>query len=165
MSVDLNNIKTQIKSILDTANTTTATNDLSSGMVNRVQSVQKVNIQKIPIQSTLFPYVSISVDTKSIEQATIAKNQVNAKRLADIDIRVAGGVWDDDFSSLEEDAADEEIEKLMENIEEVLRENPDLNSSVLWQVPSDVTYHAFNDLDEETHMRIGIMTLECKVQY
>lgn len=164
MSIDLNNLKTQIKSILDTANTTTATHDLSSGMSRRVQQVAKTNIEKINIQGSLWPAVCIYTNGKSIEQQTISRDQLSAVRESTINITIAGLVFNPIFSTLPEDPADEDIEKLMENIEQIMRANPTINSTSTWSFPLDVSYHS-GIIEEETHARVGIMNFEMTVHY
>jgi len=164
MALDLNNIKTQIKSILDTANTTTATQDLSANMSRRVQRVFKTNVEKIPVQGSLYPAVTIYYSDKSIESATIARTQTAAKRKAVISVRIAGMVYNPLFANIDEDPADEDLELLMENMEEVLRANPDVNSTTTWSMPRTVEYHS-GLVDEETHMRVGLMDFEMTVWY
>jgi hypothetical protein len=164
MAVNLSGIKTQFKAVLDTANTTTAAFDLSTGLNTRVQKVLKVNPARIEPQASFFPWVTIFVDKKDIEFATIAKDQVTAKRTGDIAFSVVGAVWETNFSEATEDEADENIEVLMENVEEVVRRNFKLNNTVDWSKCEDVTYHSL-PLDEGVHMRVGVMTLRCRVQY
>lgn len=164
MAIDLNGIKTQLKSILDTANTTTATYDLSEGMDKRVQKVLKVNPLKIPIQPSFFPYITCYTDNKEIELDTIAKNQLTGRRQADISLQVIGAVWDSIISDPLLDDADEECERLMENIEEIIRRDFTLNDTVKWSKPESISFHSL-PLDEQTSMRVGALTLNCKVFY
>lgn len=164
MAIDLNNIKTQFKSICDTANTTTAIYDLSTGMDQRVSKVLRINPLKIPVQRSFYPYVTIYTDNKDIELLTIAKNQLTAKRRGEISYNVVGAVWEQKVSDITADDADEEIEKLMENIEEVVRRDFKLNDSVKWTKPESASYHTLL-LDEQTHMRVGLFSLTAKIEY
>lgn len=164
MTLNIGTIKTQFKSILDTANTTTAAYDLSSGMTKRVQKVLKVNPSLISPQASFIPWVTISTDRKSVEHSTIAKDQLTGKRTGLVSFSVVGCVWEDIFSTVDVDPADENIEKLMENIEEVLRRNYRLNNSVDWTKTEEVSYHSL-PIDEQTHMRVGVLNLTCRVQY
>lgn len=164
MSINLNNVKTQIKSILDTANTTTASRDLSSGMTRRVQRVFKTNVERIPIQGSLIPAVTIFMDSKDIEQATIARTQAGAVRKGLLSVKVAGMIFNPLFQSVDADPADEDLENLMENIEEILRGNSSINSLATWSIPTEVTYHS-GIVEEETHFRVGIMNLDLTVFY
>lgn len=162
--VDFGNIKDQIKSVLDTANTTTASPiDLSSGLTKRVQKVLKVHPGKIGIQASFYPCVTMFVDQKTLQADTIARNQATAKRMAECDLKIVGMVWNPIMSSNLEDPADEDVEKLMENVEEVLRSSDNLNGAVMWQIPTAVTYHS--SFDEQTHMRAGVLNLKVKVNY
>ncbi len=164
MSVNLNGIKTQIKTIFDAANTTTAATDLSGSMVNRVNRVMKVNPGRLPVQASFYPLVTVFVDEKNIESATIAKTQVAGKRKAVVKVKIVGAVWNSNLSSVDEDPADEDCERLMENIEQILRSYPDINSLVTWQVPDSVTYHD-GSFDEDSHLRAGVLTLNGTVFY
>jgi hypothetical protein len=63
--VDLNGIKTQIKVLLDSENTTGASIiDLSSGLANskRVQKILKVNPEMIVPQASFFPLVTCYIE-------------------------------------------------------------------------------------------------------
>jgi hypothetical protein len=115
-------------------------------------------------QASFFPLVTCYVASKSIDSATIAKDQLDAKRKATITINVVGSVWNSNISTVDADPADEDINYLMENIELALRSDPNFNSNVTWQRPTGVEYYA-TILDEQTHLRSGILSLECQVYY
>lgn len=166
MTVNLGNVKTQFKAILDTANTTTAAFDLSAGLNTRVQRVLKVNPARISPQASFFPWVTIFTDKKDVlsDKGTIAKDQITGRRMADVAFSVVGAVWEYNVADVVEDEADENIEILMENVEETVRRNFKLNGAVAWSKTEDVSYHSL-PLDEQTHMRIGVLTLVCRVDY
>lgn len=163
----LNSILTQIKSVLDTANTTTASPiDLSADLLNskRVKKVLKVNPEMIIPQASMFPLVTCYIPTKNIVTADIAKDQLNSKRRAKIPVSIVGSVWNNNFNSVEQDPADTDINYLMENIELALRNDYNLSAVVNWQVPSGCQYYT-TILSEQTHLRSGVLTLECEVFY
>lgn len=162
MALDLNNIKTQFKSILDAANTTTAAYDLSTGLNTRVQTIAKVNPLKIPQYASYYPYVTAYVDTKDIEQTNINRNFKDAKFGADINLLIVGAVWEPQQSVFNEDEADEQIETLMENIEEIMRRNFTLNGTVKWCRVEKTEYHSL-PIEEETHLRYGVSSLVVRV--
>lgn len=163
--IDLNGLKTAIKSILDTANTTTGSPiDLSQNLNDRVQQVLKVHPGRISIQASFYPYITMFIDDKAIELASIARNQVSAKRLAELEINIVGAVSENIITSVNADDADEEIEALMENIEEVLRSNDTVNSTVKWAKPTRVNYHGAA-FDEESIIRAATMTFNATVEY
>lgn len=164
MSIDLTNIKTQIKTILDTANTTTASRDLSLGMGSRVQKVFKINPAKIPIQASLFPCVTMFIQSKGISADTIAKNQATGKRKSQISIKIVGATWNSNFADITQDPSDNDIEDLMENIEEILRNNGNLNNAVNWAIPTGVDYYT-TVIDEQVHIRSAELTLDSVVYY
>lgn len=163
--VPLNTIKTAIQSTLNTANTTTASPlDLSNGLENRVTEIMTVNPELIPISATRLPAVTIWLDAKDIDHDTIATNQLQAKRKCTLTFKIAAVVFRSLVDDYRTDLADDEAALLMENIEEVLRNNPNLSGNVLWQVPTGATYHNVA-LAEETAMRVGIMSLDVVTRY
>lgn len=164
MSIDLNNLKEQIQTIFEQANTTTASRDLSSGLETRVQRVLKINPARIPVQASWYPFVTIYIDNKAISPEGIAVNQANAKRKSVVDVKIIGAVWNSTISDDEADPADDDCDDLMENIEEILRSNSTLNGVATWAFPTEVTYHNAS-FDEETHIRAGILNLEATIFY
>ena len=165
MSIGMNAIKTNIKTILDAQNSVAGSPvDLSSGMTKRVQKILKINLERLPIQASFYPAVTIFFDQKNMNQDTIAKTQATGKRKAEVSVKVAGVVYNANLTSNLEDPADEDLEKLMENIEEILRSDPTLVGSATWSQPTDVTYHS-GPGGEEAHVRVGIMNLDLVVFY
>lgn len=158
--IDLNSLKDNIKSALDTANTTTASQDLSNGLSKRVQKVLRLNVERIPVQSTLFPYVTCYITSRSIELPTFRIDQVSTYRKTVVDVKVVGAVYNSLVNDQTADAADEDCELLMENIEEVMRGDTDLSGLIDWHKPSTITYHN-QALDDGAIARVGIMALEC----
>jgi len=164
MAVDISGIKTAIKSVLDTANTATAAYDLSEGMSRRVQNVCKFNIEKIFPQGNELPAVFVWTLAKKPQQVTINQTQAQGKRKGEVSFTVAGVVWVPYSTDYTEDPADDDCEKLMENIEEVLRNTDTISGTVKWHIPDGVTYHS-SPSDEEAHLRIGLMSLQATVYY
>lgn len=165
MSVDIVGIKNEIQGILNTANTTTASNDLSGNMTFRVKSVLTVNPDKIQILANDFPYVTIWTESKDITQADIARTQTIGKRRSELSLGIAGAVWNQNFSSdYTNDPADDDLEYLMENLETILRDNDTLNNTVTWQYPTSVEYFSL-PIDEGAHLRVATLQLRCTVWY
>jgi hypothetical protein len=165
--VDLNGIKTAIRSTLLAANTTTASPiDLSSGLSNsvRVQNILKINPEMIIPQASMFPLVTCYVTEKPIKSMDIASTQLDAKRRATVNVNIVGTIWNNNFNSINEDPADEDINYLMENIELVLRSDYNLGGKVNWQLASDCKYYT-TILDEQTHLRSGVLQVNCEVFY
>lgn len=163
----LNTIKSSIASLLDSANTTTATPiDLSSGLANskRVKRVMSVHPDKIIPQASFFPLVTCYVESKTIRRDDIAKSQLDVKRRSTITVNVVGTVWNDNYQSANQDPADEDINTLMENVELILRSSYNISGVVTWQFPNEVQYYS-TTLNEQTHLRSGILKLECEVFY
>jgi len=165
--VDLNGIKTQIKTNLDAVNTTTANStDLSNGLSNsqRVLRVLKINPTRIPIQATWLPFVTMFIEGKSLEEDQIAGSPNTASRLSTVEIQVVGVVSNWNISDLDEDAADNDCEVLMGNIEAILAEDDTLSGAVKYQKVTGVQFHNAN-LDEGTHIRYGVLSMECLVEH
>ena len=162
--IDLNDLKEKIQTIFETANTTTASQDLSSGLESRVKRVLKVNPSLIPIQASWYPFVTVYTSHKDINSEGFGKDQLSVKRRAVLDLKVIGAVWNSTITNNEEDPADDDCESIMENIEQILRANPTLGGVATWSKPLSVSYHNAS-LDEETHIRAGIMSLEATVFY
>jgi hypothetical protein len=165
--VDLNGIKTAIRDTLLAANTTTASPiDLSSSLSNskRVQQILKINPEMILPQASMFPLVTCYVTDKNIKSMDIAKTQLDSKRRATVNVNVVGTIWNNNISTINEDPADEDINYLMENIELALRSDYNLSNKVNWQLASECKYYT-TVLDEQTHLRSGVLKLECEVFY
>lgn len=161
--LNLTSIKNGIKTILDTANDVAADYDLSTGLNRRVQKVLTYSPLAIAPQASFYPFVTIEVNRKDVEHMGMAKNQAVAKRRADIFFNIYGIFWEQITSNVTKDPADDQVEKLMENIEVILRTDLRLNSTVDWSRPLDVNYHS--GIDEDTHYRAGVMSFQASVYY
>lgn len=165
--INIDTIKTNLKSILDLANTTTGSPiDLSAGLGTRVQRVLKIHPGRIAIQPSQYPYISMYVPRIDIEQITVGNrgSQATALRQGLVTVDVVGCCYEPFFTDLNEDQGQENVERLMQNIEEVLRSNHNLNyTSTAWVKP--ISHEFVDTLSEEAHLRAGIMTLQFKVHY
>jgi len=171
-STDIKGIKAEIKSIFDSNNTTTASPvDLSHAMSSggaqiRVKQVFRLNLDRLPLQPTRLPAVTIYTDEKIPDRSrsTFAgTNQLRGKRSAELELKIAGIVTENTIPDKTQDLADDNIEQLMENVELILRANANLNGAVSYQFPERIRY--FTGPDEETFYRLGIMDLICRVDY
>jgi len=165
--LDINNLKTQVQSILKSANTLTATKDLSSGLSTRVQRVLKVHPLRIPIEAISIPYVTMFVSNKDIEELSIGgggNNRTGTKRLGEVTLNIVGAVMNPIVTDIEDDLASDEIEDLMENIEENLRANMNFNNAIDYHIPMKVSYFE-EAYEEESVFRAGILEIACKTYY
>jgi hypothetical protein len=163
-TLDINAIKEYIRYVLSTANTVGGSPlDLSNNMDKRVKAVLKINPDKIRPDASVVPCVTVFTSQKNIELRTIAKDQVNGKRKAELILTIVGIVWNDFTADFREDPADEDLENLMENIEAILRHYGSLDNNATWQFPTGVTYHSARD--EKAHYRIGAMDLKVTAYY
>lgn len=166
MAVNITGLKTDIKSLLDTANDTAASYDLSTGLSRRVQQVNAYNPEKIMPEANILPAVFIWAAAKRVNLETINLSLASGKRKAEVMFSVAGAVWVPYTTTVTQDPADDDCEKLMENIEEVLRASDTLGGRAKWHLTSDVTYHtALAPNGEDAHLRVGLMALKATVFY
>lgn len=165
--IDIDGIKSAVKSILDAANTTTGSPiDLSSGLATRVNRVLKVDPNRIMIQPSFYPFITIVASDKQLQQTSIGVggNMTNAKRQADLTLDIFCACHEPFVTNINEDQGAENAEKLAENIEEILRANTTLNSTVKWSVPRETIWDNAQ-VDEETNLRAAIIPLVCRVYY
>lgn len=167
MAINIGGLKTSIKTLLDTANNTAASYDLSGSMSRRVQYVNTYNPEKIMPEAHILPAVFIWAAAKKVNLETINLSLASGKRKAELLFSIAGIVWVPYSSSNTGDPADDDCEILMENIEEVLRNSDTLGGNVAkWHLTSDVTYHtALAPNSESAHLRVGLMSLRATVYY
>lgn len=164
---DLNGIKTELKALFDANNTTTSTViDLSSGLAGgrRVKQVLTYNPEMIRPQASFFPLVTCFVDQKNWRSEDMAGASLNSVRRAQVTLKIVGSLWNDNLVDIKKDPADDDINYLMENIELILRSSPSLGGKVTWQKATDVKYYT-TVLNQQTHLRSGVLTLDCEVFY
>lgn len=167
-TIGLNTIKDKVRQILVEANTGSSANqDLSENMRERVKKVLTLNVERLPIQPSFFPCITMFYDSKRITLQDISRTQKQGKRRAEIDLKIVGIVYHTDLENIGDeytDQADNECENLMENIEQVLRENPDLKNTALYSNITDTTYHNY-PVSEGAYMRAGISNLRIVIFY
>lgn len=165
--VNLTGIKEAIRAHLETCNATTTAQPvyLSNGMTKPIAKVYKVHPDYITIQNSHLNCVTCYITGKTIVRDDIAGSQLNSKRRATIDIDVIGMVFNQNIALVTEDPADEDINKLMENIELAMRAATATNITGLinFQVPSGITY--YTQMNAQTHLRAGILSLKATVHY
>lgn len=164
---DLNGLKNGVQSLLLANNTTTSSIiDLSSGLANgkRVKQILTYNPEMIVPQASFFPLVTCFVESKNWRSEDIAASQMNAVRRSEVSLKVVGSVWNNNLTDVKKDPADDDINYLMENIELILRSSPDLGGTVKWQKPTECKYYT-TILDEQTHLRSGVLSLDCEIYY
>lgn len=162
--IDITGIKSEIKNIFTAFNTTTALHYLSQSLTTKVNSIMTRSPNTLMFNSDVLPAIAIFPSDKSVQLQDICKNQIVGKRKGIVNFEIAAFLWNSDHTSYDVDNSDNDIEKLMENIEEVLRHNPDLNGYVTYQHPTNVTYHDLK-LSEEENYKVGMLTLQCVKMY
>lgn len=164
MAVDITGLKGDIRTLLNTANDTAASYDLSGGLSKRVVNVNAYNPEKLEPTANELPSVYIWTAAKRVTLESINISLSAGKRKAEVLFSVAGVVWVPYTSTVTKDPADDDCERLMENIEEILRSSDTLGGKAKWHLTSDVTYHSA-PFSEEAHLRIGLMALRATVYY
>ena len=163
--LNLNQIKENVQTFLQDANTATADAYLSESMVTPVQSILKTNPERIRPDATDFPFITVFITGKNIEKQDMSRNDAIGKRWGTVQLRLVAGVWNDSYKNRDEDPADNEIEYLMENIELVLRNQDNfLAGNTTIQTPGNVEYFT-HMMEEENHLRVGVMDYEVKLLY
>lgn len=159
MALNIVGIKDAFKTVLDAANSSGAAYDLSMSLTSRVANVLTRSMNSEMFNADVLPCVTIYTDKKVVTNAGMCNTQLLAKRQAAVSFQIAAVLENHNYSTIDKDAANDDIEKLMENIEEVLRRNDTLNGTVLRQSVTNVTYHDWGRSEQE-HYRIGIMDVD-----
>ena len=115
-------------------------------------------------QASFFPLVTCFVESKTWRSEDMAGASLNSVRRAQLTLKVVGSLWNDNLVDIKKDPADDDINYLMENIELILRSSPNLGGKVTWQKATDVKYYT-TVLNQQTHLRSGVLTLDCEVFY
>lgn len=163
--MNLNDIKNGLKDIFDSANTTTGSPiDLSLNLTNRVKKVLTVHPDYIYPQASFFPCVTSYVVEKDIKSDQIGKSQLNTKRRSQVVIEIVGAVFNQNQTDITKDPADNDVNNLMENIEQILRGNYNISGLVNWQKPESVRYYSAQ-INATNHIRAGVLRLTAEVFY
>jgi hypothetical protein len=159
LALDIVGIKTAFKTVLDGANSAGAAYDLSMSLTSRVANVLTRSMNSEMFNADVLPCVSIYTDKKKVDISGICSTQLLSKRQATVSFQIAGVVWNSNFDSIDKDNANDDIEKLMENIEEVLRRSDTLGGTVQRHAVTNVTYHDWARSEQE-HYRVGILDVD-----
>lgn len=149
--MNLKTVRSAIISILESANTTTATVDLSSGLQTRVQQVI-AGSPKRPIGLDSYPLIFVSLAGKSEEQPFLGDS---ARR----DITANWNIYCLTCLADSATAAENESITLSDNVESVLRNYIDLSGTVDYSNLEDTEYSLEDEDSVYVHTaRIGMMT-------
>ena len=163
--IDLNNLKEQVQTVLQAQNTTTASIlNLSNNLTTQITKVFKKHPRHLVGQASEFPCVTVFLDGKDMDNTSIAPNQrTQGRRRADIRVNIAGLMWDNNFVSNDDDEAEDDIEALMENIEEILRNDYTLGGTVDWIKPESVEY--FTMYGNDSNLLTGVLAMRASKFY
>jgi hypothetical protein len=164
--IDIATLKSAIKTQLDNNNTSTGApiRDLSANLSKRVVRVVLMNPIDYRLQTPDMPAVCIYTDTKSPKNTSVgAVNQT--KREAMLRLTVCAINYNPNMVGANTfvDVASQDLEYLMENIEEILRQSPEI-SGAKWLQMGDVTFHNA-PADEDTYFKLAFTDLTYKYFY
>lgn len=164
--IDIATLKTAIKAQLDANNTSTgaAIRDLSANLSKRVVRVALMNPIDYKMVTTEMPAVCIYTDAKVPRNTAIgAVNQT--KREGMLRLTVCALNYNPNMAGADAftDVASRDLEYLMENIEEVLRQSPEI-SGAKWLEMGEITFHNA-PADEDTYFKVALTDLTYKYFY
>lgn len=164
-TVDLNAILETVQYALQQANTTSGDPlDLSESLASRVKRVHKYKPDPVGPHRTELPAIHCWIEKKDMEQIDVSINQATGKREGTIDIKVAGILHNDSFTTKDENEAEEQSRYLMENIERVLRSYDTLDGNVDRQLPQNTIYFDV-PYDGDVNYKAGVLSIQAKVKY
>ena len=157
MRLPYNNFKTAIKTQLDLFNTTTAAVDISGSLTTRIAEVACIDVDRRANKLSKFPAIYIKYLNKTSE-LMIDNRSGNADREVRLNLDVCC-VYNK-FTS-----ADDELEKMVENVDTFFRYNIDLNNyqtgttKLLYINPVSIDFKTY-DVNDSYFNRSANITLE-----
>lgn len=162
--IDLNAFKENIQTVLQQQNTTGASIiDLSSGLTNRITKVFKKHPRHLVSQASEMPLVTVFLEGKKPENKTIAPTRQLAKRQGEVRVNIAAMFYDNNFQNNDDDEAEDDLEAVMENIEEIISRDPTLGGVCDWIKPEDVVY--FTIAEDQAAMLTGVFSFTASKFY
>ena len=159
MSVNILTIKDALVNLIHKNNTTTSSLDVSAGLVTRVYDIIGANSEKMPIMNILYPVVFVEVKREAEEFAQLGNS---ARRNVEIGIDVVPvieyglGITTAEINPKEEN--DDEIIKLTQNIQELIRNKITLSNTVDSVRISETAYDAkYSDNVYNVQSRISLI--------
>ncbi|RJP50519.1 MAG: hypothetical protein C4586_05910 [Anaerolineaceae bacterium] len=164
--IDIATLKSAIKAQLDDNNTSTGApiRDLSSNMSKRVVRVALMNPIDYQIVTTEMPAVCIYTDTKIPKNTSVgAVNQTKREGMLRLTVCALNYNPNMAGANVYNDVASQDLEYLMENIEEILRQSPEI-SGAKWLQMGEITFHN-SPADEDTYFKLAFTDLTYKYFY
>jgi len=164
--LDIDGIKDAMVTLFSSNNNVSGSPvDLSADLSRRVVGIYKINPERLGVQLSQLPAVTVWTDGKEEFQQNMGVSQINARRHSHLMLNIAGILWNDDYD-YNEDTAETDIIALMENVESILRGDPTLGGTVLTSMIERVSYFTIaNDRTEQANYRVGLMRYRCRVEY
>jgi hypothetical protein len=144
--VNVLTIKTTILDLLKNNNTNTSSYNISNGLEKKVCKISGSNAEKQPVLNIHYPAVFVEVKAESDEHYLMG-NTSNRQVEIEIDIVpvVDHGVSRDNAR----ESSDDELIKVTQNIQDLLRNNIKLNNTVDECIIASTNYEA--EYDEDTY--------------
>jgi len=110
--VDYVSIKNAMKNIMISANTTTATYDLSNSLTSRIKVISDLDPNIEPLMISEYPYIFIEFDSRSSEHAEFGSGKICDRK------NIIGSIhciWDE----MDKSNADDNLMRMVRNVETV----------------------------------------------
>ena len=155
MALNLVALRNSLQNLLDKNNTTTSSYDISSGLNVRVQQIIRGDPEQKPIPNNMYPTVFVKLNGLAQEIGVIGNN---AKREHEIVFSIIPIT--NYGASIGLDTAEDEIIRLSQNIETLIRNKITLSSTVDFVETIVTNYETIGE--EETWNKVSNIELNCK---
>ena len=143
MSINILTIKDTVVNLLNKNNTTTSSLDISNGLVTRVYQIIGANAKKQPILNILYPVVFVETKREADEFAQLGNtSRRNVEIRIDIVPVIEYGLGITSAQINAKDENDDEIIKLTQNVQELIRNKINLSTTVDSVKIQETTYDA-----------------------
>ena len=123
MAVSVLTIKNQLKTIIENANTVTSSYNISDGLKKKVQLISGANSQRKPTSNLDYPAIFVEVQSESDELYLMGKTS-NRNVTINVDVVTVIQYMPDI------ETVDDETIRLVDNLQDLLRNNIKLSNTV-----------------------------------
>ena len=167
MPFNTRTVQSALQSVLATANTTTAANDLSASLVRRVQIVEMGRPANRPLAQFQLPAVLVYAKDKDENYDELGGGTGTRRRIIThfgVLCAVMASPFEGGATQRGHDQVEEQLITLTTNVETVLRNDINLSATVSFQRPMNTEYHASVEgiATESTYVDAAIVTVEAE---
>ena len=159
--MNLTNFIGSIENLLNKNNTTTSSDDISSGLVTRVQTFKHGLAgmsDQWPVAKFLYPIIFVELNTKTEEMVTLG-NTARRNQTVSVDIVSVLEYGAGSLDAIED--SDNEILTLTQNIENMIRQYPRLSqTSLILSANIGSTDYTVKKAGDETYNNVSSIHLE-----